>query len=171
MGTVVDYKRVFDIITKEDVVRLSIDRYCDLDMTIEKKIQTILFADVAFCMRNLGHLYERYESESLAFNYVFNKVVFPDVSYSDYLKDSFLLNLAKTTFETIPKTKYVGNGTLKDLNLPKVLERTPYYDLIKDYYVILFRLSKYTTIVDGNIDKAEFAGMYEFSDYVDINNL
>lgn len=151
---------------------MAADKYLTiLDVDPKEKVEDLIFADMIIAMKNLGHHYFKYNYEAAPFNLVYNRIAFPDVSFSDYLSNERIMDHVKKAFDTFSKTTLVGEGRLADLNIPKVIERTPFYDDVKLYYESLFLISKYTTLVDKKIDMKEFEGLYRFSNYIDIDNL
>jgi len=165
------YRDLTRVLMQSSVVLMSVDKFTDLDMTPEEKLEYMFYSDIIICMKNLGHDYSNYSYESAPLNIVYKELAFPSMDFRTFLNNTDAMRCVKNTYNTLADSIFVGKGELADLNLPTILKHTPLYDKTDLYYTLLFRISKYTSLVDGKIDMDEFVGLYAFSKYIDIDEL
>lgn len=156
----------------DPVIQLSADRYLPARNVDKKnKLKFLFYADMIICMKTLGHSYHAFDYESMPLNLLVNKLDFPNVSWSDFVHDPRFFEFTKEIYNTLKDDYIVADKDITGLNIPKVLDRTPYYDGIDVYYRALFLIAKTTSIVDNKIDMDEFVGLYQFSKFIDIDNI
>lgn len=170
------FRKYVDSIADSALVQFAVDRYWPVDssnttLTSKVRLKYLVYADLIICMKNLGHDYLGLNFEAAPFNTVFHAFEFPSYTFGEFLKNTVLFKEARNIFDLVNNGPFVGNGNLSGLNIPKILDKTPFFDEIEYYYKLLFLISKYTTLSDSNIDKEEFEGLYAFSKYLDIDKI
>lgn len=166
------FERFAATIVEDPIIQMSADRYLkDLNIPREEKLKCLFYSDVIICMHSLGHTYHSFDYESMPLNLLVNKLDFPNVSWRNFVDDPRYFEFTKEVYDMLKDAPFVEDKDITELNLPKILERTPYYENIDTYYKALFLIAKTTAIVDNKISLDEFVALYQFSKFINIDNL
>lgn len=165
-----EYIEYVESFTTNIIVQMSAKKhYPSSKIRAEELVKHLLQRDIAFCVKMMNHNCDSITFESAPYVDISQKLLFPDIEFGMFVDDPIYKDYVRDSFNNWVSGKESEDCSLANLIVPKILEKTPYYDTIPTYYRLLFQIMKNTTIVDGNLTKAEFEGLYNFSNYINID--